>query len=101
MRPRRPHLSQLAPGADAAMGERLRPDPRADAPETHGSFADILGPGCRRVFGVPGGSPVAPHTRSFTALKYQVFVTFEIFVASWPKKRPPRATMGPDLAENR
>ena len=45
-------------------------DPRADAPATHGSFTGVLAPGRRRVFGVPRGSPVAPHTRSFVAREH-------------------------------
>ena len=38
----RPHLSELAPGRDAAVRSRLRDDPRADAPEADGSLAAVL-----------------------------------------------------------
>src|SRR6185503_1375520 len=45
------HLPELAPGADAGDGPRLRADPRADAPEAHGSLAGVLETGGG---GVPG-----------------------------------------------
>ena len=39
---RRSHLSELAARGDARLGARLRPHPRADAPETPRSLAEIL-----------------------------------------------------------
>src|SRR5205814_4754558 len=42
VQPQRPHLLELAPGDDAGFGAGLRADPRADAPEAHGSLAEIL-----------------------------------------------------------
>src|SRR5439155_8053144 len=47
VQPRRTHLSELATGDHAGVGEGLRPDPRADAPQAHGSLGGILEAGCR------------------------------------------------------
>src|SRR5258706_8436656 len=59
LQPRRPYLSELEVGDDAGAGEGLRADPRADAPEAHGSLAEVLEAGGCRVPRLSGRAALA------------------------------------------
>src|SRR5262249_34460403 len=65
VQPERSHLSDRGGGDDAGGGEGLRADPRADAPEAHGSFAEILEAGGGGLPGLSGRPPLAEGMRGF------------------------------------
>src|SRR6476646_3459012 len=59
VRAERPHLPELAAGDDAGVGTRLRDHPRADAPETSRSLAEILEARGGGLSGLPTGAHLA------------------------------------------
>src|SRR5579872_7468466 len=95
----RAHLPELAAGADAGSHPRLRDDPRADAPETHGSLAEVLEARGGRVSGLPGRARVAPPRTltgfSFARRRYRVARRGKSRTRVTPEtQRPPRLPAG-------
>src|SRR5262249_55480522 len=72
VQPQRTHLPELAAGDDARLSARLRPDPRADAPQAHGPLAEVLEAGRSRVPGVPERASISSRPPELNFLKSEV-----------------------------